>query len=113
MDRIPLATGSGLVFVKMNEIIYCESSGNYTHFHLTGNKTILVSRQLGEYDKLLPDTDFCRIHESYTINLSHLKEYKKGSGGSVVLENGADLPVAQRRKDQLLSHFEGWLRKKV
>lgn len=111
-DKIPLATGEGLVFVKLDEIMYCESSGNYTQFHLVGNKTILVSRQLGEYDKLLPGLDFCRIHESYIINLSYLKEYIKGSGGSVVLENGAELPVAQRRKEALLNHFEGWLRKK-
>jgi two-component system LytT family response regulator len=111
--KIPLSTSNGLVFVKLADIMYCESNGNYTTFYITGNnKPILVSRQLGEYEKLLPESDFTRIHDKYIINLSYIREYIKGSGGEVVLENGKELPVASRRKEDFLSRFEKWIKRK-
>lgn len=111
-DKIPLSTSNGLVFVKLAEILYCESSGNYTIFYLLNDKKIMVSRQLGEYEKLLPETNFTRIHDKYIINLSFIKEYVKGSGGDVVLENGKELPVASRRKEEFLARFEKWIKRK-
>jgi two-component system, LytTR family, response regulator len=112
-QKIPLSTTTGLVFVKITDIMYCESSGNYTNFFMHDGKNILVSRQLGEYEKLLPDTDFIRIHDKYILNLSFIKEYIKGNGGEVILENGKELPVASRRKDDFLSRFEKWIKRKA
>ncbi len=111
-DKIALPTMQGLQFIKLTQICFCESSGNYTNFHLTDNSKIMVSRQLGEYEKLLPADTFVRIHDQHIINLTCIKEYVKGSGGEVILENGTRLNVASRRKDELLSRFEKWLRKK-
>jgi two-component system, LytTR family, response regulator len=111
-DKIALPTLQGLQFVKLNQICYVESSGNYSNFLLADNTKIMVSRQLGEYEKLLPTDNFVRIHDKHIINLTCIKEYIKGSGGEVILENGARLTVAARRKDELLSRFEKWLRKK-
>ncbi len=112
-DKIPLSTSNGLIFVKLADILYCESSGNYTNFYLGGDKKIMVSRQLGEYEKLLPEACFTRIHDKYIINLSFIREYIKGSGGDVVLENGKELPVASRRKEEFLARFEKWIKRKV
>ena len=113
-QKIPLSTTNGLIFVKQAEIMYCESNGNYTSFFLVNeSKPILVSRQLGEYEKLLPGSDFTRIHDKYIINLSFIKEYIKGSGGDVVLENGKELPVASRRKEDFLARFEKWIKRKT
>jgi two-component system, LytTR family, response regulator len=111
-DKIPLSTSNGLVFVKITDIMYCESSGNYTHFYMNDDKKIIVSRQLGEYEKLLPENNFTRIHDKYIINLAYIKEYIKGSGGEVVLENGKEIPVATRRKEEFLARFEKWIRRK-
>ncbi len=113
VQKIPLSTTNGLVFVKIADIMYCESSGNYTSFYLNDGKKIMVSRQLGEYEKLLPETEFTRVHDKYIINLSYIKEYLKGSGGDVVLENGKELPVASRRKEDFLSRFEKWIKRKA
>jgi len=110
-DKIPLSTSSGLIFVKLKDIIYCESSGNYTHFYLIDGQKKIVSRQLGQYEKLLPESGFIRIHDKYIINLDYIKEYKKGSGGDVLLENGIELPVASRRKEEFLSRFEKWIKR--
>lgn len=112
-DKIPLSTSNGLVFVKLTDIMYCESSGNYTNFYLCNDKKIMVSRQLGEYERLLPETNFIRTHDKYIVQLSYIKEYIKGSGGDVVLENGKELPVASRRKEEFLSRFEKWIKRKA
>jgi two-component system LytT family response regulator len=111
-DKIPLSTSNGLVFVKLADIMYCESNGNYTNFFLSDNKKIMVCRQLGEYEKLLSETSFIRIHDKYIIQLTYIKEYIKGSGGSIVLENGVEIPVATRRKEEFLARFEKWIRRK-
>ncbi len=110
-QKIPLPTQAGMQFVPQQEIIFLESSGNYTKFYLLNKKEILVSRQLGEYEKLLPATDFLRIHDKYLVNLPHITEYLKGTGGQVVMLNGHTLPVAVRRKDELLSRFDRWLKR--
>ncbi|MEQ1675144.1 MAG: LytTR family DNA-binding domain-containing protein [Chitinophagaceae bacterium] len=112
-DKIPLSTTNGLLFVKIADVMYCESSGNYTHFFLNDDKKIVVSRQLGEYEKLLPENNFTRIHDKYIINLNYIKEYIKGSGGEVVLENGKEIPVATRRKEDFLARFEKWIKRKL
>ncbi len=111
-NKIALPTLCGLVFVKQNDIIYCESSGNYTQFYLKDNKKILVSRQLGEYEKLLPEMQFIRIHDKHIINLQYIAEYIKGNGGEIKLDDGKSLPVAARRKDELLHRFNKWLKRK-
>ena len=112
-NKIPLSTSNGLVFVKVSDIMYCESSGNYTNFFLNNEGKIVVSRQLGEYEKLLPENEFMRVHDKYIINLSFIREYIKGNGGEVILENGKEIPVASRRKEDFLSLFERWIRRKA
>ena len=108
--KIPLVTFNGLLFVTKTDIIYCESNGNYTIFYTLDGKKITVSRQLGEYEKLLTDTCFIRIHDKYIINLQCMTEYIKGRGGDVKLNNGITLPVSANRKQDLLARFEKWLK---
>lgn len=110
--KIALPTLHGLKFVMQHDIIYCESSGNYTQFYMQGNKNILVSRQLGEYEKLLPNEQFIRIHDKYIINQQYIVEYIKGTGGEIQLENGTVLPVSVRKKEDLLQRFEKWIKRK-
>ncbi|MCX8019592.1 MAG: LytTR family DNA-binding domain-containing protein [Chitinophagaceae bacterium] len=76
-QKIPLATQNGWQFVKIDEITYCESSGNYTHFYLKNREKVVVSRQIGEYEKLLPEHKFVRIHDKYIIQLSFIRECRK------------------------------------
>lgn len=109
--KLALPTQNGLQFIRPDEILHCDSNGNYTWFHLKNNTKLLVSRQLGEYEKLLPVEQFVRIHDKHIINLQYLSEYQRGSGGEVLLENGTQLPVSARRKDDLLHRFEHWVKR--
>lgn len=108
--KIALATLNGLIFVNREDIIYCESAGNYTNFYTLQGKKIVVSKQLGEYEKLLPEANFVRIHERFIINLRYVNEYVKGRGGEIKLNNVITLPVSASRKEVLLARFQKWLK---
>jgi len=100
--KIILKTFENIHLVKLPDIIYCESQDNYTNFHLMNDKKILVSNTLKEYDEMLSEYGFFRAHKSYLINLIHIDRFEKAEGGSIVLVNEIKLPVASRKKDQLL-----------
>jgi two-component system LytT family response regulator len=102
IEKIVLPSLDEMIFVKVDEIIRCESDNNYTYFYLSNNERILVSRTLKDYEELLEPMGFFRIHKSSMINLRFLKKYKKGEGGTVTMEDGTQLEVSRRRKDDFL-----------
>jgi two-component system, LytTR family, response regulator len=104
--KLSLSTQKGFVFIDPATVCYCESSGNYTTFFLQDNKQILVSKQIGQFEQLLSPRHFVRIHDRYIINLKYVRAYLRGSGGTVILENDKELPVAVRRKEHLMKYFE-------
>lgn len=100
--RLCLPTQKGFTVVKLEEIIYCEAQRSYTIFRLVNNKSIMISKPLFDYDRLLADTIFLRVHKSFLINLLHVKEYMRGEGGTVVMSNGMEIEVSRRKKEQFL-----------
>lgn len=102
-EKIALPTMDGIIFVKIKEILRCESDNNYTNIFLFGGDKIIVSKTLKEYDEMLTPFNFFRIHKSHLINLAFLSRYKKGEGGCVIMEDGAELEVSRRRKEEFLS----------
>lgn len=100
--RLCLPTQKGFTVVKLEEIVYCEAQRSYTIFRLTNSKSILISRPLFDYERLLSDTIFLRIHKSFLVNLLHIKEYIRGEGGTVVMTNGMEIEVSRRKKEQFL-----------
>jgi two-component system, LytTR family, response regulator len=100
--RLCLPTLKGFMVLKLDEIIYCEAERSYTVFHLEGNKTVTVSKPLLEYDQILQDTSFLRIHKSFLINLHHVKEYQRGEGGMVIMTDNAEIEVSRRKKEMFL-----------
>jgi two-component system, LytTR family, response regulator len=100
--RLCLPTLKGFIILKLEDIYYCEAERSYTIFHLGNNKTVTVSKPLLDYDTLLKDTSFLRIHKSFLINLLHVKEYQRGEGGLVIMSNGAEIEVSRRKKEQFL-----------
>jgi two-component system LytT family response regulator len=104
--KIILRTFDNIHLVKVQDINFCESEGSYTAVHLLNGKKILVSNLLKEYDELLRDSGFYRVHKSYLINMRHINRFEKGDGGNVVLENESKVPVASRKRDELMEMFE-------
>ena len=105
-EKIAVPMQSGFEVIDTENILFCQADDNYTHIFLTEDKTILVSKTLGFFEKKLVDKGFFRIHKSYLININLIKSYHKGKGGTVELSNGKSLPVASSRKAGLLGYFK-------
>jgi two-component system LytT family response regulator len=101
--KIVIPSSDGLHVVKMNDISRCESSSNYTQFFLITGKTMLASKTLKEFDGMLSPYNFERIHKSHLINMNYVKKYVQSDGGYVIMEDGSRIPVANRKKEQLVS----------
>ena len=99
--RIALSTSDGIHLFEISDIIRCESEDNYTKFYIKNNKPILISKTLKEYEDLLTEHGFERIHQSHLINLSYLKSYIKKDGGYVMMADNSHLPISQRKKDRM------------
>ena len=92
--------------VELDEIVYCESSHNYTIFKTIQGKEIIVSKPLSYYEKLLDEQVFFRIHKSFIVNMKHIKSYQKGRGGLVVMSNLQKIEVSTRRKQDFLTKYK-------
>ena len=99
--RIALSTSDGIHLFEISDIIRCESQDNYTTFFIKNHKPLLISKTLKEYEDLLTEHGFERVHQSHLINLSYLKSYIKNDGGYVVMADNTNIPIAQRKKERL------------
>lgn len=99
--KISLADTSGFVFVEIDSIVRCESSGNYTSVFTTNQKKFVVSKTLKYFEEMLAEHQFFRIHNSHLINMQYVKAYAKS--GFVTLENNSKLEVSIRRKEAFLN----------
>jgi two-component system LytT family response regulator len=106
MQKITLPTIDGMVFVNIDDILYCKSDGNYTSFFLANGQTPMVTKQIGMYEDLLPEPLFCRIHRQYIINVNKVTKYIKGRGGYVVMNDGKIIDVSVRKKEDFLNAYK-------
>ncbi|MBK6264329.1 response regulator transcription factor [Marivirga sp. S37H4] len=101
-SKICLATGDGLEFIAIKDIIYCEASGSYTNFHLVDNKKLMVSKNLKEYEHLFENHQFMRVHNSFLVNLEMVKKFIKSEGGYILMKNDAQISISQGKRDIFL-----------
>lgn len=104
--KIALPTLHGFLFVKVADIIRCESDNTYTTFFIQDQRKILVSKTLKQVEEMLEDYGFFRVHNSHLINTSYLVEYLKGEGGQVKLSDGAVVDVSRRKKEEFLKYIK-------
>ena len=104
--KIVLKTTNSVHLVNLSDIIRCESEKNYTHFYTIDGEQITVSKTLKEFNELLDDFSFYRVHQSHLINLTHVKRYEKQEGGYLVMDDESKIPVSFRRKEDLMKVFK-------
>ncbi len=102
LKKIHISTEKGVYFLEPEEIIYCTSDGSYCELFLTDGSKLVSSKSIGEFEKLLSEKGFFRIHHSSLINVHHLKKFSKVDGGFVEMVNGAELAVSRRKKDEFM-----------
>jgi len=100
--RIALASKESIEFVDPNDIIVCEANSNYTNIYLVEGRKRVISKTLKDFEEMLLQFDFFRPHNSHLINLGRVKEFIRGDGGYLVMENKMKIPVSKNRKEELM-----------
>lgn len=102
-DRIALHTSDKIVVAELKDIIRLEAMANYTHFYFSDGSKLLITKTLKEYDTMLSDSGFVRVHQSHLINMEHVQAYVKTEGGYIQMKNGNIVPVSVRKKAYVVS----------
>ncbi|HNP21567.1 MAG TPA: LytTR family DNA-binding domain-containing protein [Panacibacter sp.] len=105
--RICVPVTTGLVFLQVSDIVRCQSDINYTTIFTKDKQKLVVAKTLKEFEEMLSDFDFYRVHNSHLINLAFIKSYNKGKGGFVTMTDNTDIEVSTRRKDDFLKRLSG------
>ncbi len=103
-QKIALSTKESIELVNSRDIIYCESDNNYTTVYMEGRKK-LISKTLKEFEELLVPHNFFRTHQSYLVNIDHIREYVRQDGGYLVMSNQKSVPVSRNKKEGVLKLF--------
>lgn len=106
LKKIALPTFTGLTVFPVKDIIHCQAEVNYTHFFLNSGQKLLAVKTLKEYEDLLNDCGFIRVHKSHLINVQHVKSYTRGEGGTVTMSDGTVIDVSRRKKEEFLQRLE-------
>ncbi len=105
--KIALPLSDKIEFIEISSIVRCEGEGNYTHIHLKTGENILTSKTLKEFDELLTDHNFLRVHQSHLINLNEVKSYVKTDGGYIKMKDGASVSISRQRREMVLEKLKG------
>lgn len=103
-QKIVIPTLEGFELMAVDEIIRIEASDNYAQI-IAKNKTLLVSKTLKHFSKLLEPLHFARVHKSHLVNVHEVAKYRKGKPAYIELSNGDSVPIAASRKDDFLKQF--------
>jgi two-component system LytT family response regulator len=107
LEKIALGSQEGLVFIRLIDIVRLESEGNYTTFFTKNKERHVVSKNIKEYEDMLPADAFCRVHQSHIVHFAFVKKYMREDGGYLEMEGGYKVPIARRRKEELMRWLEG------
>ena len=104
--RMALHTLEKIHVTDIADIVRCESNGNYTTFYFKDGQKLLVTKTLKEYDQMLSEYKFARVHQSHLINAQQIKEFVKVDGGYIVMRDGSKIPVSLRKKSVVMKLLE-------
>ena len=106
IDRLAVPSLEGIDFFETTDIIYCKADGNYTVIHLLNKPPKMASRNLKDFENMLGESGFCRVHHSYLINIRHVQKYVKGEGGYVIMSGGEKVDISRRKKEEFLKMLD-------
>ena len=104
--KLVLRTSDSLHIVDISDIYFCKSDNSYTTFYLNGDEKIVVSKSLKDYEVLLTEFGFFRSHQSFLVNLNHVKKVDKSDGGFIIMKNNKEIPVSLRQMKNLIALLE-------
>lgn len=105
-QKIILPTLEGFMVINIDDIMRCEAEGNYTNFFLSDLRKVMISKGLNNFENILNDVNFCRVHHKHLINLKYVSHYNKGKGGIVIMKDRMEVDVSEGRKREFLDRLK-------
>ena len=102
-NRLAVPVQDGYKLVPVDQIMFCQAQKEYTFINQTNGEIICSSLNLGEYEDLLSEYDFFRVHHSYIVNRQYIQRYLRGEGGEIIIKNDQRIPVSRRKKEEFLT----------
>lgn len=101
-DKISISADGKIYVLDRDQVVMLKSDKSYTTVYLDNNRSLMVSKTLKEVEKKFNFPEFFRVHNSYLINMNHVKEYLKSMGGELVMSNGMSASISRNKKNELL-----------
>src|SRR4029077_9183360 len=79
-DRLVIKSSGRIYFIRIQDIDWCEASGNYVRLH-TGEQTHLLGRTMSHLESQLNPEQFVRIHRSAIVNVERIQELRSSFNG--------------------------------
>ena len=106
-DKIAISTTEGLEFIPIRNILHIESNSNYSKIYFQDKHTLMVTKLLKDFEDMLVPYHFYRVHNSHLINLNYIQKYLRSNGGRVMMQDGTEIEVARRKKEEFLKMIAG------
>ena len=97
-----VSTLDAVEFIPIRDIIRCEAQGAYTQLMLRDSKPVMVSKVIKEYEFMLKEHGFYRVHQSHLINLKEVRKYVKADN-YLLMRDGAQIQLARSRKEEFFN----------
>ena len=105
--KLVLNTQETVHIIDSEDIVRCESDGSYTTVFLKGNRKILISKKIKDFEEMLENLSFFRVHRSHLVNLHYVDRFEKKDGGFVVMKDDARVSLSQSKKDEFFELLQG------
>jgi len=106
-DTLVLSTLKGLIFIKVDEVMYLTASNAYTFVVMCNGDKYLVSKSLAVFEDVLEDNPiFFRSHKSNIVNIKYIKQYNRGEGGELIMQDNTSLVLSRAKKQDFLNLFK-------
>lgn len=104
--KIAVPTGDSLEYIDTNDIISIEADRSYSVIKLVSKKTMTVCKNLTDFQNILDERKFFRIHKSHLINLEHVVRLIRVDSGYVEMSDGSKIIISRRRREEFEKAIE-------
>lgn len=101
-NKIALPSEDGLVLIPFTDIIKCQADRAYCNFHINDGRKILISKAMKEFEEVLLEQNFIKVHKSTIVNINYVSNYISGRGGYLKMLDDSLVTVSVRKKDELM-----------
>lgn len=104
--KIALPQLGSISFIEVDDMVSLQADSNYTIIHMKDMQKLVISKTLKDFEELLDESQFARIHKSYIVNLKYIKEYSTIDGGIVKMSDGNHWSISRRQLDLFLEKMK-------